>query len=68
MKGAKDMSLNDLSNIIWYSQPIIVKENNGNVVFNNLNYMLQSVVYKHLVCRLVRSVGVDDGKMIIILK
>lgn len=61
----KWISLNDLCNQIWYSQDLIIKEEASGVSYNLSNSQLQSATYEHIRHRWVRSIGADEGKIII---
>ena len=61
-----NITLNQLTNCMWYVQQLLVKDEKDNVLFTGENWKLQSENYKEIRGRWVRSFGsVED---IIIVK
>lgn len=59
------ITLNNLSMVTWYGAKLAVTDEKKKVLFSGYNYQLSSILYKDLVNRWIRSVGVDGDKMII---
>ena len=61
-----NITLNQLTNCMWYVQQLLVKDEKDNVLFTGENWKLQSENYKEIRGRWIRSFGsVED---IIIVK
>ena len=54
-----------LSNRIWYSLEILVKDEKDSILFNGQNSKVQNDIYKPVLERWVKSVGVIDGKLVV---
>lgn len=61
----KWFTLKNLSNRVWYGQEMLVKDENDSVLFDGQNSQTQSIVYKPILEKWVKSVGVVDNKLII---
>lgn len=76
------MELRDLLNRLWYSADIViaeygkinfdllpygVEEEKDNFLFIGKNSEMNSCLYKHLLCKEVRSFGTIDGYIIIVI-
>lgn len=61
----KWFTVNMLSNRVWYGQEMLVKDEKDSILFDGQNSQTQSEVYKPVLERWVRSIGVVDGKMVI---
>ena len=61
----KWISMNTLCNSIWYGQELVIKDETSKEIYTLTNTQLESVTYEHLRNRWVRSIGADEGKIII---
>lgn len=59
------ITLNNLSMITWYGVFITIVDEKNNVLFSGYNWNLSSILYKDLASRYIKSVGVDNDKMIV---
>ena len=56
-----NITLNQLTNCMWYVQQLLVKDEKDNVLFTGENWKLQSENYKEIRGRWIRSfVSVED--------
>ena len=59
------ITLNQLTNCMWYVQQLLVKDEKDNVLFTGENWKLQSENYKEIRGRWVRSFGTVEDVMIV---
>lgn len=62
------ITLEDLCMNTWYNQEVIVCDEDGNIFFEGENYKLCSPPLKRFFIRNVKSIGVEDGKLLIALR
>ena len=60
-----NITLNQLTNCMWYVQQLLVKDEKDNVLFTGENWKLQSQNYKEIRGRWIRSFGTVEDVMII---
>lgn len=60
-----NITLNQLTNCMWYVQQLLVKDEKDNVLFTGENWKLQSENYKEIRGRWIRSFGSVEDIMII---
>lgn len=60
-----NITLNQLTNCMWYVQQLLVKDEKDNVLFTGENWKLQSENYKEIRGRWIRSFGTVEDIMII---
>ncbi len=63
----ENFTVKALLNRTWYVAEIIVKDEKDNVLFNGENYKTRSCLYTSILQRYVRSVGVLDNKLVIVV-
>lgn len=54
-----------LSNRVWYGLEMLVKDEKDSILFDGQNSQTQSEIYKPVLERWVKSVGVVDGKLVV---
>lgn len=59
------ITLNQLTNCMWYAQQLLVKDEKNNVLFTGENWKLQSENYKEIRGRWIRSFGSLEDVMIV---
>ncbi len=60
-----NITLNQLTNCMWYVQQLLVKDEKDNVLFDGENWKLQSENYKGICERWIRSFGSLEDVMIV---
>jgi len=60
-----DITLNQLTNCMWYAQQLLVKDEKDNVLFDGENWKLQSENHKGIRERWIRSFGSFEDVMIV---
>lgn len=60
-----NITLNQLTNCMWYVQQLLVKDEKDNVLFDGENWKLQSENYKEIRGRWIRSFGSLEDVMIV---
>lgn len=60
-----NITLNQLTNCMWYVQQLLVKDEKDNVLFTGENWKLQSENYKEIRKRWIRSFGTVEDVMIV---
>ena len=60
-----NITLNQLTNCMWYVQQLLVKDEKDNVLFTGENWKLQSENYKEIRGRWIRSFGTVEDIMIV---
>lgn len=60
-----NITLNQLTNCMWYVQQLLVKDEKDNVLFTGENWKLQSENYKEIRGRWIRSFGSVEDVMIV---
>ena len=60
-----NITLNQLTNCMWYVQQLLVKDEKDNVLFTGENWKLQSENYKEIRGRWIRSFGSVEDIMIV---
>lgn len=60
-----NITLNQLTNCMWYVQQLLVKDEKDNVLFDGENWKLQSENYKGIRERWIRSFGSLEDVMIV---
>ena len=60
-----DITLNQLTNRMWYAQQLLVKDEKDNVLFTGENWKLQSENYKGIRERWIHSFGSFEDVMIV---
>ena len=60
-----NITLNQLTNCMWYVQQLLVKDEKDNVLFTGENWKLQSENYKGIRERWIRSFGSLEDVMIV---
>lgn len=60
-----NITLNQLTNCMWYAQQLLVKDEKDNVLFDGENWKLQSQNYKEIRGRWIRSFGSVEDIMIV---
>lgn len=60
-------SVNELLNRTWYVAEILVKDEKENILFDGKNCNTRSCKYTSMLQRYVRSVGVLDNKLVIVV-
>ena len=60
-----NITLNQLTNCMWYVQQLLVKDEQDNVLFDGENWKLQSENYKGIRGRWIRSFGTVEDVMIV---
>lgn len=59
------ITLNQLSNCMWYGQMLTVKDEKDSILFDGENYQLRGEACKELIQRWVRSFGQIDDRLIV---
>ena len=54
-----------LSNRVWYGLEMLVKDEKDSILFDGQNSQTQSEIYKPVLERWVKSVGIVDGKLVV---
>lgn len=54
-----------LSNRVWYGLEMLVKDEKDSILFDGQNSQTQSDIYKPVLERWVKSIGVVDGKLVV---
>ena len=60
-----NITLNQLSVFMWYAQQLLVKDEKDNVLFDGVNWKLQSENHKGIRERWIRSFGSFEDVMIV---
>lgn len=60
-----NITLNQLTNCMWYVQQLLVKDEKDNVLFDGENWKLQSENYKGIRERWIRSFGSLEDVIIV---
>lgn len=60
-----NITLNQLTNCMWYVQQLLVKDEKDNILFTGENWKLQSENYKEIRGRWIRSFGSLEDVMIV---
>lgn len=60
-----NITLNQLTNCMWYVQQLLVKDEKDNILFTGENWKLQSENYKEIRGRWIRSFGTVEDVMIV---
>lgn len=60
-----NITLNQLTNCMWYAQQLLVKDEKDDVLFTGENWKLQSQNYKEIRGRWIRSFGSLEDVMIV---
>ena len=60
-----NITLNQLTNCMWYVQQLLVKDEKDNILFTGENWKLQSENYKEIRGRWIRSFGSVEDVMIV---
>lgn len=60
-----NITLNQLTNCMWYVQQLLVKDEKDNILSDGENWKLQSENYKEIRGRWIRSFGSVEDVMIV---
>lgn len=60
-----NITLNQLTNCMWYVQQLLVKDEKDSILFTGENWKLQSENYKEIRGRWIRSFGSLEDVMIV---